>query len=79
MTNDQWQQHLTSAVLQDKFGINQISKIIIERRLCWLGHVGCMDENWLPQIVLCEELRKKRPAHEPKKLWRDLVFADLRI
>ena len=29
----QWQQHLTSAALRDKFGIEQISKIIMERRL----------------------------------------------
>jgi len=50
MTNGNYT--LTSAVLRDKFGIEQISKIILERRLCWLGHVGHMDENRLPQIIL---------------------------
>jgi len=44
---EQWQQHLTSAVLRDRFHIEQISKIIMERCLCWLGHVGHKDENRL--------------------------------
>ena len=36
-----------------------------------------MDQNRLPQIVLYGEMRKKRPAHGPKKRWRDLVSTDL--
>ena len=32
---EQWQQHLTSAALRDKFGIEQISKIIMERLPVW--------------------------------------------
>ena len=36
-----------------------------------------MDENRLPQIVLYGEMKKKRPAHRPKKRWRNLVSIDL--
>ena len=53
----QWQQHLTSAALRDKFGIEQISKIIMEKCLRWLSHVGRMDENRLSQIVLYGEMK----------------------
>ena len=36
-----------------------------------------MGDERLPKIVLFGELKNKRPAHGPKKRWRDLVSADL--
>ena len=76
---EQWQQHLTSETLLDRFGVVPISEIIMARRLRWLGHVGCMGETRLPQILLFGEMKKKRPAHGPRKHWRDLVSSDLKL
>ena len=39
---EQWQ-HLTSATLHDRFGIESISRIITDKLLCQLGHVSHMD------------------------------------
>ena len=45
----------------------------MDKCLCWLGHVGHMDETRLLNIMLFGEMMKKRPAHGSKKRWRDLV------
>ena len=70
---EQWQQRLTSASLLNKLGMQSIYDIIMSRRLRWLSHVGRMSDERLPKIVLFGELKNKRPAHGPKKRWRDLV------
>ena len=76
---EQWQKHLTSAMLLDRFGIESISRIVMDKRLRWLGHVGRMGTTRLPNIMLFGEMKKKRPAHGPRKRWRDLVSNDLKI
>ena len=73
------QQHLSSDGLKGKFDIEPISKIIMEKHLHWLGHVGRMNENRLPQITLYGEMKKKRPPYSAKKHWKDLVSVDLQI
>ena len=67
-----------SAILLDRFSIDFIFKIIMDKRLCWLGYVGCMGETRLSKIMQFGEMKKKRPAHEPEKCWRDLVSNDLK-
>ena len=56
---------------------NSISDIILEQRLRWLGHVGRMDEERLPNRLLFGELNMKRPCHGIKKRWRDVLKVDL--
>ena len=49
MRYQQWNERLTSETLSQKFGKQHpIPDIILEQRLRWLGHVGRMDEEWLP-------------------------------
>ena len=67
----QLNERLTSQSLSHKFGLqHSISDIILEQRLRWLGHVGCMDEERLPNRLLFGELNMKRPCHRgAKKRW----------
>ena len=45
----QWNEKLTSQRLSHKFGMqHSISDIILKQCLRWLGHVGRMDEERLP-------------------------------
>ena len=69
-----WKERITSKHLSSAFGMQQsIPDLIMEQRLRWLGHVGCMDKERLPKRVLFGELRKKRPCHGTKKRWRDVA------
>jgi len=40
-----------------------VSNLIMERHLCWLGHLGRMSDDRLPRQLLFGELQKKRPFH----------------
>ena len=74
----QWNERLTSQSLSHRFGLqHSISDIILEQRLRWLGHVGRMDEERLPNRLLFRELNMKRPCHGAKKRWRDVLKVDL--
>ena len=74
----QWNERLTSHSLSHRFGLqHSISDIILEQRLRWLGHVGRVDEERLPNRLLFGELNMKRPCHGAKKRWRDVVKVDL--
>ena len=46
-------QYLMSAMLLDKFGTESISRIVVDKRLCWLGHVGQMSEAILDYQTVC--------------------------
>ena len=71
---------ITSATLARTLGVpDDISCIIRERRLRWLGDVARMEEPRLPKCVLFGELHGFRPRHGPKKRWRDLIVEDLAI
>ena len=73
----QWNERLISQRLSHRFGMqHSISDIILEQRLRWLGHVGLMDEERLPNRLLFGELNMKRPCHRPKKRWRDVLKVD---
>ena len=74
----QWNERLTSQSLSHRFGLqHSISDIILEQCLKWLGHVGCMDEERLPNRLWRGELNMKRPCHGAKKRWRDVLKVDL--
>ena len=47
-----------------EFGIrNGISVLLVQHRLCWLGHVAQMEDNRLPKHLLFGELLTFRPHH----------------
>ena len=61
----QWNERLTSQRLSQKFGMQHyISDIILEQHLRWLGHVGRMDEERLPNRLLFGELNMPRGKEE---------------
>ena len=45
-------------MLLDRFGIESISRMIMDKCLHWLGHVGRMGEIRLPNIMLFGEIKK---------------------
>ena len=47
-----------------------ILDIIMDRRLQWLGHLGCMIEERLPKKMMFGDLKKKRACHGTKGVER---------
>ena len=73
----QWHEHLSSAVLAQRAGLpHDISTLLREYRLRWLGHVARMPPSRTPKQVLFGERTDTRPRHGPRKRWRDVVAAD---
>jgi len=65
--------------LSRKFGMElNISHIIIDRRLQWIGHLGHMGEGRLPKKILFGEMKGKRSRHGTKMRWCDVVVTDLK-
>ena len=57
----QWRERITIRNLSEAFGIQwSVSDFIMERRLCWLGHLGRMSDD---RLLLFGELQKTRPIH----------------
>ena len=74
----QWEQHISSAVVRQRWGdMETIATKLRRRRLEWLGHVARMTVCRLPRICLFGWLAQVRPFHGPKRRWRDLVKSDL--
>ncbi|XP_065197607.1 uncharacterized protein LOC135829129 [Sycon ciliatum] len=74
----QWEDRLTSVELGRRFGMSlDISDLLRQHRLRWLGHIARMEELRTPQQMVFGELYATRPRHGPKKRWRDVVVTDL--
>ena len=59
------------------FGMQQsIPNLVREQQLRWLGHVGHMDPDRMPEQLVFGQL-KKRPRHGAKRRWRDVVNSDV--
>ena len=72
----QWEECFTSQHLSVQFGMPWlIADYILERRLQWLGHLGCMDEQRAPKQLLFGELVKRRSFQGPKKRLRNELHA----
>ena len=74
----QWKERITSKRLAAEFGMEEpIEDTLMLHRLKWLGHLGRMDPDRIPKIMLFGELEKTRPRHGTKKRWRDGMKSDL--
>ena len=51
--------------------------LLVQSRLCWLGHVMRMSDNRLPKQLLFGKLLTSRPFYGPKLHWRDVVLRDI--
>ena len=56
-----------------------ITDKLIKRRLEWLGHLARMEDYRIPKRTLFGWLPQKRPPGGPRKRWRDVVKADLKM
>eukprot|EP00117_Sycon_ciliatum_P044457 scpid56614/ scgid2102/ len=75
--SEQWNEHLSNAVILERAGLRSVVEMLRTRRLRWLGHVGRMSDDRIPKCVLFGELQKTRPRHGPRKRWRDNIVIDL--
>ena len=75
----QWAQHLTTAQLAERFGMNKsINHLLGQSRLRWLGHLARMSDSRTPKHLLFGWFSPKHPAHGVKLRWRDKVRQDLK-
>jgi hypothetical protein len=56
-----------------------VTEIIRLNRLRWFGHVQRMEENGIPNKVLCMNLETKRVRGRPRNRWQDEVRQDGRV
>ena len=74
-----WAQHITTAQLAKRFGINEpIHRLLGRSRLWWLGHLARMSDSHTPKRLLFGWFSQKHPAHGVKLRWRDKVRQDLK-
>ena len=77
---DCWNNHTTNAQLLEMWGDSDtICVKVAQPRLEWLGHVARMDSSRKPRQILFGSLLTRRPAHAPRKRWKDCVVSDLRV
>ena len=75
---DVWQDRISNAVLLDRWGDSQsMEHRIRRRRLEWLGHMARMEDDRIPKALLFGSFPGKRPAHGPRKRWRDCARLDV--
>ena len=81
ITNQQqWEQHITSESVREKWGDPEtVTSKVIRRRHEWLGHLARMPDNRIPKKILFGWLPKTRPAGGPRKRWRDHIRKDLKL
>ena len=74
-----WAEHISSAELLALWGDTEtIEEKLDHRRMEWLGHVAGMEDSRMPRQVLFDTFLQRRPAHGPRKRWKDGVVRDLR-
>ena len=74
-----WAEHISNAELLALWGdTDTIEEQLAHRRLEWLGHVARMEDSRMPRQVLFGTFLQCRPAHRPRKRWKDGVVRDLR-
>ena len=78
-TVQQRRERITTIEVRRRIGLHDsLEDIIMKRRLRWLGHVARMSESRIPKQLLFGWLPQPRPAHGPRKRWRDRVRQDLK-
>ena len=78
-TVQQRRERITTIEVRRKIALHDsLEGIIMKHRLRWLGHVARMSESRIPKQLLFGWLPQPRPAHGPRKRWRDRVQQDLK-
>ena len=55
-----------------------IDTTLMQRQLCFLGHLARMDDHHMPkQLLLCFPARGSRPLGGPSLRWNDIICTDL--
>ena len=74
----QWVDRLSTVSLHQMCATEPIVDMVARRRLQWLRHLARMDDSRLPKSVLFAWFPATRPAHGPRRRWRDVVRDDLK-
>jgi hypothetical protein len=75
--NGSWRK-LHNDELHSLYSSPNIVRVIISRRMRWVGHVACMGEGRGVYRVLVERHEGKRPLGRPRLRWEDNIKMDVR-
>lgn len=68
-----WENKVSNSKVLERAGILSIYTLLRHRRLRWLGHVHCMDDDRIPKDLLYGELElNSRPVDQPKWHFKDV-------
>ena len=77
-SEQQWQHHMSSAKLRERWGDGQaLSDKVRMRRLEWLGHLACMAGDRLPKQLLFARFPQSCPFCGPRQRWKDVIAREL--
>ena len=69
---------LTTVSFHQMCATEPIVDMVSCRQLQWLGHLARMEDSCLPKSILFAWFPATRPAHGPRRCWRDVVRDDLK-
>ena len=74
-----WSEHISNAQLfQWLIDSETIASKLRHRHLEWLGHVARLEDIRLLKQILFGTQLSRRPAHGPRRRWKDCTVKDLR-
>ena len=74
-----WRDHVSSAEVADRCGVELLEGVLRRRRLRWYGHVARRDIEEPLGNILNFEAPGRRPPGRPKKSWKRTVEEDMRV
>ena len=73
-----WRDHVPNSTILHLTGSYDLTAIIRQRCLRWLGHVHCMEDGRLPQDILFSEFYNvPRRTGRPKLRYKDVIKRDI--
>ena len=78
--HEQWTNHITMKEIRRRWGNDETASMMVTgRRLQWLGHIARMPDHRIPKALFFGWLSQPRPRSGPRKRWRDVIRADLKV
>ena len=79
LRNITWQDKVPKNTVLERAGCTSTYTLLKQRRMCWLGHVVCMDDGRITEDLLYGELvQGKRPTGRPQLRFKGMCKMDLK-